>query len=168
MSELNYINKEDAHFYENESGLLMLKYKGEDFGRVSIRRIFPLKFSEEYLSVARENYARTDKNDEIGIIRDLKEFDREQSEIVRRELDRRYFLPEVTKVISVTEEFGNTTWKVETTAGSTDFTVEDMSANIIKLSENTVILIDVFSNRYLFKDIKKLGDKTVQALEIWI
>ena len=30
MSELNYINKEDAHFYENESGLLMLKYKGED------------------------------------------------------------------------------------------------------------------------------------------
>ena len=57
---------------------------------------------------------------------------------------------------------------METTAGSTDFTVEDMSANIIKLGDNSVILIDVYSNRYLFKDIKKLGDKTMQTLEIWI
>ncbi len=168
MDELNYIKQNDAHFYENESGLLMLKYKGEDKGRVSVRRIFPLKHHEEYLSVACENYQRSDKNDEIGIIKSLEEFTDEQKAIIRKELERRYFLPEITKVNNVTDEFGHTTWNAQTTAGPTEFTVEDMASNLIRLSENSVILIDVYGNRYLFGDIKKLGDKTMQTLEIWV
>lgn len=168
MSEINYLTQENTVFYENGSGLLMLKYKGEDMGRVSVRRMFPLKFDNEYLSVSKENFSRRDKNNEIGIIRTLSEFTDEQAKFIKNELDRRYFIPEIVKVKSVSDEFGHTYWKTETTAGEREFTVEDMASNLIRLSENSVILVDVYGNRYYFADIKKLGDKTMQTLEIWI
>ena len=168
MSEINYLTQENTEFYENESGLLMLRYNGEELGRVAVRRMFPLKFEDEYLSACKENFSRRNKNEEIGIIRTLDEFKNEQVKLIKNELERRYFIPEVVKVKSVSDEFGHTYWKVETTAGERDFTVEDMASNLIRLSENSVILIDVYGNRYLFADIKKLGDKTMQTLEIWI
>lgn len=168
MSEINYLIQKNTEFYENESGLLMLKYNGEDLGRVAVRRMFPLKFEDEYLSVCKENFSRSDKNEEIGIIRSLDDFTEEQAKIIKNELERRYFIPEIVKVKSVSDEFGHTYWKVETTAGEREFTVEDMASNLIRLSENSVILVDVYGNRYFFADIKKLGDKAMQTLEIWI
>ena len=168
MSEINYLTQENTEFYENQSGLLMMKYNGEDMGRVSVRRLFPLKHEQEFLSVCKENFSRNDKNEEIGIIRLLSEFEDNQAQMVKNELKRRYFIPEITRVETVSEEFGHTSWKVETNAGKREFTVEDMASNLIRLSENSVILVDVYGNRYLFADIKKLGDKTMQTLEIWI
>jgi len=165
--ELNYIVPGNGCFYENENGLLSYRGK-EDFGRVSVIRMFPFRFEEKLLSVKIENFSRSDKSSEIGIIENLSDFSLKEQEYVRKELKRRYFMPKITEVKTVKEEFGHTAWTVETDAGSREFTVTDLGSNLLKLSEKKIILIDVYGNRYLIEDVYKISDKALKILEIWI
>lgn len=168
MSDINYINQSNGEFYETKSGLIAYKSKDKDYGRVAVQRMFPLQYEEEYLSVRTENYARSDKNFEIGIIRNLSEYSFSQQEIVRRELNKRYFIPEITKVKSVSEEFANTTWNVSTNAGDCEFTVNDMGSNLLSLSDGRIMLTDVYGNRYMIPDFSKVSDEAKKVLEIWL
>ena len=138
MNEIKYISQADGTFYELESGLIAYKSNEKDYGRVAVLRMFPLQHSEEYLSVRTENYARGDKNEEIGIIRNLQDFDDSQKAIINRELQKRYFIPEIVRVLSIEEEFANSMWSVETTAGKVDFTVNDMGSNLLDLGNNKI------------------------------
>lgn len=167
-NSLSFISCDDISFYSSPYGLLMLKYKGEDIGRVSVLRMFPFEHKEEYLCIKKENYNRSDKESEIGILKSLDALSEEQAELVRAELEKRYFIPEIIKVNSVKEEYGHTMWKVETTAGEREFTVNDMGTNVRNMGNNRVMLTDVYSNRYYIPDITKADDKTIRIIEIWI
>ena len=166
--KIEYITPSEISFYENESGLIMAKVNGEDIGRVKVLRMFPFEYEEEFLCVQAENHRRSDAENEAGIIRNLSDFSSEQTEIVRRELKKRYFIPDIIKVEDVKDEFGHTMWKTETTAGKREFTVTDMSANVLNLGNNKIMLTDVYGNRYYIPDLMKMDDKTVKILEIWI
>ena len=131
-------------------------------------RLLPFRYDEEYLSVRTQHGERTGKDKEIGLLRAISGLSEPQREIVRDELKRRYFMPEVLKVLNVTEEYGHSTWTVETDAGRREFTVNDMAANLLRLDGNRVILTDLFGCRYLFKDITKMGEKTMRIVEIWL
>ncbi len=169
MSEkIEYIAPAQITFYNNESGLIMANFQGNDMGRVAVLRMFPFDYDEKYLSVRCERYSREDKESEIGIIKDLSEFDALQSQIVRDELLKRYFIPDILKVYEVKEEFGNTMWKTKTSAGEREFTVTDMNANVLNLGNNKIMLTDIYANRYYIPDITKMDDKTIKILEIWI
>ena len=165
---LDFISPSDTLFYESESGLLCLKYKGEDMGRISVLRMFPFMYEEEYLCIKSENYSREDMEKEIGVLRTLAEIPENQLKMVRRELAKRYFVPEITEVVKVSEEFGHTMWEVTTTAGVREFTVTDMSSNVRNMGNNRVMLTDVYGNRYYIPDITKVEDKALKILEIWI
>lgn len=166
--KLSYVNANDLEFYTSDTSLLFLRYKGEDLGRVSIIRMFPFKYEEEYIVIRQENYSRLDKENEIGILRALKELPENQVNIVRKELEKRYFIPEIISVNDVKEEFGSATWKTVTTAGERDFTMTDLGTNVRGLGQNRVMLTDVYGNRYYIPDITKADDKTQKVLEIWI
>lgn len=167
-NKIEYLTPGMISFSENESGLIMATVDGKNAERVAVLRMFPFDYTEEYLCVRYENYSRNDKETEIGIIRRLSDFSEEQAEIVRRELEKRYFIPEVIKVNEVKDEFGSTMWKTETTAGEREFTVTDMSSNVFNLGNNKIMLTDVYGNRYYIPDITKTDDKTMKILEIWI
>ncbi len=166
--KLEYLNPGEISFSRNSAGLITASFKGENIGRVAVLRMFPFECGEEYLSVRKENYERRDKEYEVGIIRSLEAFSEAQKEIVRDELKKRYFMPDILEVDEVNEEFGNTMWKVRTDAGNREFTVTDMSSNVINLGKNRIMLIDVYGNRYQIPDVTKADDKTVKILEIWI
>lgn len=166
--KIEYLNPQELTFSLNDSGLITASLKGEDLGRVAVLRMFPFEFEEEYLCVRYENYRRTDKECEVGIIRKLSDFPKQQQEIVRGELKKRYFVPDIVKVNEVKDEFGHTMWKTVTTAGEREFTVTDMSSNVINLGNNRIMLVDVYGNRYYIPDITKTDDKTLKILEIWI
>ncbi len=166
--KIEYITPGEILFYQNDSGLIMAKAKGTDFGRVAVLRMFPFEYEEEYLCIRCENYSRSDKENEIGIIRFLSDFPEDQINIVRDELKKRYFIPEIIKVNEVKDEFGHTMWNTETTAGKKEFTVTEMSTNVLNLGNNRIMLTDVYGNRYYIPDITKADDKTMKILEIWI
>lgn len=166
--KIEYLTPAEISFSENESGLIMASIGNTPSQRVAVLRMFPFEYAQEYLCVRYENYSRSDKESEIGIIRRLSDFDDEQINIVCRELDKRYFIPEIIKVNEVKDEFGHTRWKTETTAGEREFTVTDMSSNVLNLGNNKIMLVDVYGNRYCFPDVTKTDDKTMKILEIWI
>lgn len=167
-NKLNYINPSDLFFYLSDGDLLYLKFKGEETGRVAVVRMFPFQYEEEYIALRCENYSRHDKENEIGILRSLTELSESQAQLVREELAKRYFIPDILNVYDVKEEFGNTTWKTDTTAGKREFTVTDMGTNVRHLGNNRIMLTDVYGNRYYIPDITKADDKTLKVLEIWI
>ena len=167
-SILNFIEVSDAQFYLSENGLLCMKYKGEDMGRVSVLRMFPMEKKEEYLCVRAENFSREDKEKEIGIIRELSIFPAEQKIAIREELGKRYFIPHILSVAEVKEEFGHSMWKVVTDAGEREFTVTDMGSNVKSLGEGSMMLADVYGNRYYIPNLNKLCEKAQKILEIWI
>lgn len=165
---LSFVNANDLEFYTSDTSLLFLRYKGEDFGRVSITRMFPFKYEEEYIVIRQENYSRQDRENEIGILRAISELSEKQAKLVREELKKRYFVPDIISVNDVKEEFGSASWKTVTTAGEREFTMTDLSANVRNLGGNRVMLTDVYGNRYYIPDITKADDKTQKVLEIWI
>ena len=167
-ADINYLSPEKCEFYETEGGLLGMKMDGEDLGRVALLRMFPLRNPSRFISVRRENRERSDSRVEYGVIEDLSAFSGGQRELIDKELARRYFVPEITKVTNVKEEYGHTYWNVETTAGDRSFTVFDMNSNLLNLGGGRVMMVDVDGNRYVFPDVKKIGEKALRLIEIWI
>ncbi len=167
-ADINYLAPEDCRFYETGGGLLGLKVKDDDLGRVALVRMFPLRNAGKFISVRRELRDRSDSRVEYGVIEDIGAFSGQQRELIDRELERRYFVPERTKVVKVKEEYGHSYWETETTAGSRSFTVFDLNSNLLNLGNNRVMIIDVDGNRYIFPDVTKVGEKALRLLEIWI
>lgn len=165
---VRYLTSRDISFYETEGGLLGAKADGKDVGRVDILRLFPLHNAQNYLSVRRQAENHRDRNTEIGIIEDLSTFSENEKKLVLKDLEKRYFVPEILKVKSVKEEFGHTYWETVTDAGERDFTTFDMSTSLVRISENSVLLIDVDGSRYLIPDLKKADDKAMKVLDIWL
>lgn len=167
-ASVRYLTSSDIKFYETKGGLLGAVVDSEDVGRVDILRLFPLHQKEKYLSVRRQAEHNRDRNTEVGIIEDLTSFSEEEKKLVVNELEKRYFVPEIVKVKSVKEEFGHTYWETVTTSGERSFTTFDMSSSLIRISENSVLLIDVDGSRYLIPDLKKADDKAMKVLDIWL
>ncbi|MGN1097357.1 MAG: DUF1854 domain-containing protein [Clostridia bacterium] len=167
-ADINYLTPADCEFYETEGGLLGLKARGEDLGRVALVRMFPLRQPDRFISVRKEIRGRSDSRKEYGVIEDLSAFGGAQRELIDKELARRYFVPEVTKVVKVKEEYGHSYWETETTAGNRNFTVFDLNSNLLNLGNNRVMIIDVDGNRYIFPDVTKVGEKALRLLEIWL
>ena len=166
--KLNFIAGDDVDFYVSSGNLLCLKYKEKDIGRVSVKRMFPFEYEDEYIVVSNENYHRNDSENEIGIIRDINDLNSEQTQLIKNELKKRYFIPEIIKVENIKEEYGNISFKVITTSGKREFIITDMGSNIRNLGSGKIMLTDVFGNRYYITNISCLDDKTLKALEIWI
>lgn len=167
-TSLSFINPRDVFFYLSDGGLLCLKFKGEDLGRVAVLRMFPFQFEEEFITIRSENYSRSDTETEVGILRNINELSEEQLNIIRTELQKRYFIPDILEVYNVKEEFGNTSWSVNTSSGKREFTMTDMSSNVRNLGNNKVLLTDVYGSRYYIQNAYELDEKTLKILEIWI
>lgn len=167
-ANVRYLTSSDIKFYETKGGLLGALLDNEDIGRVDVLRLFPLHRAEKFLSVRRQAQSHRDRNTEIGILESLEGFSEAEKKLVLHELEKRYFVPEIVKVKNAKEEFGHTYWEVETTAGERSFTTFDMSSSLVRISENSVMLIDVDGSRYLIPDLKKADDKAMKMLDIWL
>ena len=167
-ANIRYLTSKDIKFYETKGGLLGAELDGEDMGRCDILRLFPLHEPEKFLSVRRQAQSHRDRNTELGIIESLDSFSNEEKALILQELEKRYFVPEITRVKNAKEEFGHTYWEVETTAGERSFTTFDMSSSLVRIDANSVLLIDVDGSRYLIPDLKKADDKAIKMLDIWL
>lgn len=117
--------------------------------QTTILRTRPLSDPDTYISF------RDEEENEIGIVRDPREFDEAGREIIAAELHRRYVLPEIRQVISVKRRFGTTDWEVETDRGVVRFTTRRLRDNIVVPSPGRYIVTDVEDNRF---DIPNLAD----------
>ena len=130
------------------------------YTKVKIVRAAPLSHPHQYISLLDA------KDEEICMIDDLKELDREMRAIVDEELDRRYLTSQIERVASVRNEFGTSYWDVETNRGPREFVVQNVAENAQWLGDHRLLLVDVDGNRFEIANLNHLDKKSLAYVEI--
>lgn len=164
---------ENSHFSLSSGGLISLKIinaEGEEefFERVVIRRSFPVTAPNEFLSVREPDSRIKGRGAEIGMIRNLADFDKDTVKLINAELDVRYFTPEIKKINSSKEKFGYTYWEADTTAGSASIVLNNPFSNIRVLEDMRIFISDMDGNCFVIPDPSKLDKLSYKYIEIYI
>lgn len=165
-----YVNAENSMF-EPKNNFLTLKIKTpneegvteeKEYDRVYLHRAFPFEDKFEYISV-------DDKDGkEIALIKSIEDLEENQRKYITDELDRKYYLPTIIKILSMKERFGFSYWKVLTDTGERTFTMQDTYRSIHKINTTHVFLTDVDGNRYDIPDLEALDHKSYKKIELYI
>lgn len=89
-----------------------------------------------------------DKKREVLMLQGLDGLDGESREIAEAELERRYLIPKITRVVRTAAHFGSRYWDVETDRGRRRFAMKDPTKNAVWLTDDHLILRDTLGNRY--------------------
>ena len=102
LLELRYLTGENAKFERTTGGFVKLTYKDKTYDRVGVYRTFPVTQPEEYISIREAD----EKAREIGVVEKLSVLEKDQADMLREQLNLRYFTPEITKVFDIKNEYG--------------------------------------------------------------
>ncbi len=122
--------------------------------KIAPARTFPLSDPEHYIGFL------DGAGKDIGILYDPAQLDHDSRHIVTEEVERRYFVPVIERVITVKEEFGAVYWNVETDRGEKEIVVRNLRDNMQELSATRLIVTDVDGNRYEIPDVTLLDNKS--------
>lgn len=156
--ELKILEPDKVKLYRNRFGELVLEYEGRRFEDVTPLKAFPLSAPESYIALIDSG------DNEIGIIEDLNSLPKESRRVLREELEERYMVPKILKVLKVDEVFGMPIWRVITDRG--ERTIELMSRSDAKLlPSGRVIVKDIDGNRYEIPNYWELDPRSRSLLD---
>lgn len=162
---LSYMSKETARFSKKgEFPALTHTVDGEttEYDRVWLHRVFPFDLEDEFISV------QTKDGDEIGIIRNLSDFDKETQDILRDEMTRKYFVPVIKRIITLKERRGFSYWKVETDIGETELSLQDTYKSITRVGGDRAFVTDISGNRFEIESLDGLDRRSRKKLELYL
>ncbi|HEY4390042.1 MAG TPA: DUF1854 domain-containing protein [Paenibacillus sp.] len=159
-AQIRYLSAGDVVFTRTEGHMLNVKIGTGEYPGVYIHCSFPHTNKRIYLSI------RTVDNEEIGMIRSLDDFPEETQRLLEEQVQLRYFAPEITKVLSVKEEFGYSYWEAETSSGLCRFTVREGGGNVKLMNANRLLIVDVDGNRFIIPYLDRLSDKEFKMVEV--
>ncbi len=157
------LTKDNARFIKKGDLLSLVKIsdgKEEVFDRVVLVRNFPFEYTDKYITVLDHS------SKELGLIMTLDDLDDECREFIREDIERRYYMPCITRVMRMKEKSGFSSWTVETDKGEVTFSVRDTYKNIIRLQGGRCIITDVDGNRYEIKNVAQLDKKSLKRIEL--
>ena len=157
-SELRYLDPKALRFFRHGATLRLTVGDEMSVLAVSVVRMFPLSEPQRYLSV------RGGDNKEVGILVEAGELGEDSRRLVAEELERRYLVPVIRRVLSVKERFGTVDWEVETDRGVRTFTTRNLRENVLQPSADRYLLSDVDGNRYDVPDLAELDG----ASQAWL
>lgn len=162
---LSYMTPETATFSKKgEFPSLTVKEGGEEtvYDRVWLHRAFPFDLLDEFVSV------QTKEGDEIGIIRRLSDFDEDTANILRAELERKYFTPVIKRIITLKERRGFSYWKVECDIGEMELSFQDTYKSITRVGSDRAFVTDVSGNRFEIVSLDGLDRRSRKKLELYL
>lgn len=166
------LTPENATFFRSRGGLVSLMLRNEDgteetFERVAVIRAFPITNPDDFLSV-REPGKGGGRGDEIGLIETITLFDEDTVALLNEELNRRYFIPEITRIYSMKEKYGYHYTEAQTSAGRVQFVMNNPSNNIRTLEDGRVLITDTDGNCFCLPDPSKLDKQSYRIIEIYL
>ena len=164
LLEMRLLTGENAEFTRTPGGFIALKTGDKEYPRVGVYLTFPLTNPEEFISIREAD----EKAKEIGLIESLSKFPQEQQEMLREQIKLRYFIPVITKVLDVKDEYGYAYWNVVTTFGACRFTTQMSGDAVIHLSDSRLLVTDIDGNRYEITDFYQLGVMERKKLDLFI
>ena len=164
-ADILYLSSENCTFFQNNDFLgANISANGEtkEYKRVWLHRSFPFDMPWQYISV------QDGDGEELGLIKNTEELSAEQQELIKKELDRKYYTPTVEKILSVKETRGSSFWKCVTDAGEVSFTVQDTFRSISRIGGDRAFVTDACGGRYEIRSISALDKKSRRQLEIYL
>ena len=165
LSNINIIDPAKAVFTKVTGGYLTFNYNEVEYKKVKLSRALPYKAPDKYICI-------TDKEGkEIGIIKNITDFDNEQIELINSELGRLYYSPIISRIVSAKDRMGYMYFDVLTNAGKREFALRDASRNIkyVDPEEKTAVqILDVDGNRYLIENFNLLDQASCKKIEAFL
>jgi len=114
--ELNMLDPKTVQVYKDEFNKLKAKIgdNKEDL-EVEVNMGFPLTNPDQFISFSSIIDGKKEK--EIGILENIKDLDSKSRKILKAELKRAYFMPQVTRINRLKENHGVMKFDVETEKG---------------------------------------------------
>jgi hypothetical protein len=156
-SKLVLLDPKKLRFHKHGAILRLTIEDDCSFPKVGVMRAFPLSERNRFYSV------RDGGDNEIGLIVSPTDLSAESQNLIDEDLQRRYFVPSVKKIVSAKERFGTVEWAVETDRGVCHFTTQNLRENVQRPTAARIILNDVDGNRY---DIRNLDELSRESQEI--
>jgi len=156
-SQLVFLEPKKLRFFKHGATLRLTIDGDRSFPKVGVVRAFPLSDRNRFYSV------RDGGENEIGLIVNPTDLNAENQNLIDEDLQRRYFIPSVKKIISAKERFGTVDWTIETDRGVCRFTTQNLRENVQRPTAGRIILNDVDGNRY---DIRNVDDLSRESQEL--
>lgn len=169
------LTPDNARFFRSDGGLISLELSHNDeekenelFERVVVIRSFPVSDPDEYISIREPSTKRRGNGAEIGMIRRMSDFDEQTAALLREELDRRYFTPEIKKIYSMKEKFGYSYCDALTSAGKITFVLNNPYSNFRKLENGSILISDMDGNCFIIPNPDALDKNSYKKIEIYL
>jgi ATP-binding cassette subfamily B protein len=143
------------------AGGLLVSHRG-----VFAVNLFPATNPEDYISL--RVWTRDGEQQEVGILRNLKEWPEEAQRLVRAALDRRYFLQTIEGVDAINLELGHLHCEVRTPHGPRRFTMRWSQSQVQDFGERGKMLLDLDDNRFLVPDVQTLPPKERELFQRYV
>ena len=164
LLQMHFLTSENARFSRTEGGFVALKTNDKEYARIGIYLTFPLTNPEEYISIREAD----EKAKEIGMIENLSLLNDDQQDMIREQIKLRYFIPVITKVLDVKDEYGYAYWHVTTNFGVCRFTTHMSGNAVVSLSDSRLMITDIDGNRYEIPDFYQLSVMERKKLDLFI
>ena len=164
LLEMKFLTSENATFSRTEGGFVALKTADREYDRVGVYLTFPLTMPEEFISIREAD----EKAKEIGVIEKLSGLQKEQQDMLREQIKLRYFMPVISKVLEVKEEYGYAYWYAETSFGVCRFTTQISGDAVVTLGDSRLLVTDIDGNRYEIPDFNRLSVTEKKKLDLFI
>lgn len=167
------LTPENTKFIASANNLISMEFKNangetEVFERVVPLRAFPITNPDDFIAIRLPETKKKGKGSEIGMINSIYDFDKETQKILREELSRRYFTPQITRIYSFKEKFGFYYCDAETSSGKVSFVLNNPTSNIRTLEDRRVYISDIDGNCFEISDPQKLDKLSLKKIEIYL
>lgn len=157
--ELEYLDTSKVSISRNAFAELVVQLPdGSTHTKVEPVRSFPLSETVRFITLL------DSERNEIGIVEDARKLAPQSRDVLIEELEKRYFMPKITKINSLDGQFGVTQWDVETTQGDVQFGMRTRY-DIVTLGNGRVLIKDADGNRYEIENYNKLDQKSYALLQ---
>jgi hypothetical protein len=157
-SKLVFLEPKKLRFEKQGVTLRLTIENDRSFPRVGVVRAFPLSDRNRFYSV------RDSGDNEIGLILNPTDLSAENQNLIDEDLQRRYFVPSLKRILSAKERFGTVEWTVETDRGLCHFTTQNLRENVQRPAPARIILNDVDGNRYDIRNLDELNRDSQELL----
>jgi len=157
--ELTILDPKKVTFWVDEFEDLRIKLEdGTEYAKVRAMRAFPLSAQERYIVL------RDEEGKELAMIKDPGELDAKSRRALEVELEKSYFVPQITSINKIDEDFGVPKWDVETDRGHRRF--ELGTRNDAKMvGRGRVLIKDIDGNRYEISNYHGMDAKSISYVE---
>ena len=138
--------------------LVLTDAAGEVHENVAPARAFPVQAPNESIAIV-----STDGK-EVGWIDQLSDLSPAIAALVSEELASREFMPEISRIVSVTSFATPCTWTVKTDRGDTEFVLRG-EEDIRRLNADTLLVSDIHGIHYLIRNHWDLDKQSKKILD---